>query len=199
MSNVFGFVAESRAKSGKNAARAIRREGRVPAVLYGGHADPVMLSLEHNEVVKHLAHEAVYSHVLDISIDGKTEQVVLKGLQRHPAKVQILHMDFMRVDMSEEIRVHVPLHFKGESVSVGLKAGGVLIPLATDVEVICLPGVLPEFIEIDISKLGVGESIHMHDVIPPAGVRFAALLHAHDEEQDLALVKIASASVAAEG
>lgn len=199
MSNVFGFVAASRAESGKSAARAIRRQGSVPAVLYGGHADPVMLTLNHNDVIKHLEHEAVYSHVLDISIDGKTEQAVLKGLQRHPAKAQILHMDFQRVNMQEEIKVHVPLHFKGESVSVGLKAGGVLIPLAADVEVICLPGSLPEFIEIDIANLAVGGSVHLHDITPPAGVRFAALMHAHDEEQDLALVKIAAASVPAEG
>lgn len=197
MSNVFGFVAENRSKSGKNAAKAIRRSGLVPAVLYGGHADPVMLSLNHNEVVKHLAHEAVYSHVLDLSIDGNVEKAVLKGLQRHPAKPKILHMDFMRVDMQEEIRVHVPLHFKGELVCVGIKAGGLLIPLMGDVEVICLPGVLPEFIEVDVSNLEVGNSIHLHDLIPPVGVRFAALLHVHDEEQDLALVKVAAASVAA--
>ncbi len=199
MSNVFGFVAESRTKSGKSAAKAIRREGRVPAVLYGGHTDPVMLTLNHNDVIKHLEHEAVYSHVLDITIDGKTEQAVLKGLARHPAKPVVLHMDFLRVNMQEEIKVHVPLHFKGEAVSVGLKAGGVLIPLAADVEVICLPGALPEFIEIDITNLAVGESVHLHDLVPPAGVRFAALLHAHDDEQDLALVKIAASSVASEG
>lgn len=196
MSNVFEFIAERRERSGKGAAKAVRRQGLVPAVLYGGHANPAMLSLSHNEVLKHLVHEAVYSHVLDLTIDGKTEKVVLKGLQRHPAKAQILHLDFQRVDMREEIRVHVPLHFKGEGVCVGVKAGGILMPLMTDIEVVCLPGVLPEFIEIDITNMRVGDSVHLHDVVPPAGVQFVALMHEHDEEQDLALVRIAASSVA---
>jgi large subunit ribosomal protein L25 len=196
MSNVFEFVAESRGQSGTSAARAVRRQGRVPAIVYGGHVDPVLLSLNQNEVVKHLVHEAVYSHVLDLAVDGKVEKVVLKGLQRHPAKTQILHMDFMRVNMQEEIRVHVPIHFKGENVCVGIKAGGLLMPLMSDIEVVCLPGDLPEFIEIDITRLAVGDSVHLHDLTPPAGVQFAALAHAHDEEQDLALVRIAASSVA---
>ncbi|MEQ1638667.1 MAG: 50S ribosomal protein L25/general stress protein Ctc [Methylococcales bacterium] len=196
MSNVFEFVAESRGQSGTSAARAVRRKGRVPAVVYGGHGSPVLLSLSHNEVLKHLVHEAVYSHVLDLTVDGKAEKVVLKGLQRHPAKPLVLHMDFMRVNMQEAIKVHVPIHFKGVDVCVGIKAGGLLMPLMSDIEVVCLPGALPEFIEIDITKLTVGDSVHLHDLVPPAGVQFVALSHAHDEEQDLALVRIAASSVA---
>ena len=192
MSNVFEFVAERRERSGKGAAKAVRRQGLVPAVVYGGHVNPALLSLSHNEVLKHLVHEAVYSHVLDLKIDGKTEKVVLKGLQRHPAKPVILHMDFQRVDMQESIKVHVPIHYKGENVSVGLKAGGILIPLMSDIEVVCLPGSLPEFIEIDITNLNVGDSVHLHDLKPPAGVQFVALLHTTNDEQDLALVKIAA-------
>ena len=156
MSIAFEFVAESRGQSGTSAARVVRRQGRVPAVVYGGHADPVSVSLSHNEVLKHLANDAVYAHVLDLTIDGKVEKVVLKGLQRHPAKPQILHMDFMRVNMQEEIRVHVPIHFKGATVCVGVKAGGLLMPLMSDVEVVCLPSALPEFIEIDVTALAVG-------------------------------------------
>ncbi len=197
MSSVFEFVAERRQQSGKNAVKAIRRQGLVPAVIYGGHANPEMLTLSHNEVLKHLVHEAVYSHVLDLKVDGKTEKVVLKGLQRHPAKPQILHMDFQRVDMQEQIRVHVPVHFKGESVCVGLKAGGILVPLLSDIEVVCLPGSLPEFIEIDIASLGLGESVHLHDVTPPVGVQFVELLHEHNEENDLAVVKIAGSVASA--
>ncbi|MCX7087578.1 MAG: 50S ribosomal protein L25/general stress protein Ctc [Methylococcales bacterium] len=195
MSIAFEFVAESRGQSGTSAARVVRRQGRVPAVVYGGHADPVSVSLSHNEVLKHLANDAVYAHVLDLTIDGKVEKVVLKGLQRHPAKPQILHMDFMRVNMQEEIRVHVPIHFKGATVCVGVKAGGLLMPLMSDVEVVCLPSALPEFIEIDVTALAVGDSVHLHDLTPPAGVQFVALSHAHDEEQDLALVRIAASSV----
>jgi len=111
MSNVFEFVAESRGQSGKSAAKRARRIGNVPAVIYGGHQEPQMLVLNHNEVIKHLAHEAVYSHVLDVTVDGKTEKAILKGIQRKPAGVQILHMDFLRVDMTEMVKVHVPLHF----------------------------------------------------------------------------------------
>jgi large subunit ribosomal protein L25 len=111
MSNVFEFVAESRGRSGKGAARSARRQGNVPAVIYGGHREPQMLVLNHNEVIKHLEHEAVYSHVLDVTVDGKTEQAILKGVQRNPAKFQILHLDFLRVSMSEAVKVHVPLHF----------------------------------------------------------------------------------------
>lgn len=191
MSNVFEFVAESRTRSGSSAAKAVRRQGLVPAVIYGGHASPAMLTLSHNEVLKHLVHEAVYSHVLDLTIDGKTEKVVLKGLQRHPAKPQIMHMDFQRVDMKEAIHVHVPIHYKGENICAGVKAGGILMPLIADIEVVCLPGNLPEFIEIDVTSLNVGESIHIHDLTPPAGVQFVALLQAHDDEQDLAVVKVA--------
>ena len=94
MSNVFEFVAESRGKSGKSAARSARRQGNVPAVIYGGHGEPQMLSLSHNEVIKHLEHEAVYSHVLDVNVDGKTEKAILKGVQRHPAKFQNFALGF---------------------------------------------------------------------------------------------------------
>jgi large subunit ribosomal protein L25 len=191
MTSVFEFIAESRNESGKSVAKAIRRAGNVPAVLYGAHANSVMLSLNHNEVQKHLVHEAVYSHILDLSIDGKFEKVILKGLQRHPAKAQILHMDFQRVNMQEQIRKRVPIHYNGELVCAGVKSGGILISLASDIEVTCLPGNLPEFIEIDVTNLGLGGSIHMHDLTPPAGVQFTALTHEYDEEQDLALVKVA--------
>ena len=127
MSNVFEFVAESREQSGKSVARRSRRQGNVPAVIYGGITAPQMLVLNHNEVIKHLAHEAVYSHVLDVTIDGKKEQAILKGVQRHPARVQILHLDFLRINMSEMLKVHVPLHFINEHASVGGKKAVLLL------------------------------------------------------------------------
>lgn len=175
MSDVFEFVAESRKLSGKNAARAVRRQGRVPAVIYGGSAAPQMLSLNHNEVVKHLQHEAVYSHVLDVSVDGKKEKAILKGIQRHPAKVQVLHLDFLRVNMSETIKVHVPLHFINEHSSVGGKKGGIATHSMVDVEVVCLPSNLPEYIEVDLAKLDIGESIHLADLVLPKGVEIVIL------------------------
>ena len=175
MSNVFEFVAESRGRSGTTAARGVRREGKVPAVIYGGHADPKMLMLSHNEVVKHLEHEAVYSHVLDVTIDGKTEKAILKGVQRNPAKFQILHLDFQRVSMSEAIKVHVPLHFINEATSIGGKKGGITAHAMVDVEVACLPSDLPEFLEIDLAKLDIGESLHLSDIVLPKGVEIVAL------------------------
>ena len=191
MSNVFEFVAKGRGQSGKSEARRIRRNGNVPAIIYGGHQDPQMIELSHNEVVKHLAHEAVYSHILDVTVDGRTEKAILKGVQRHPAKVQVLHLDFMRVDMSEVIKAHVPLHFINEATSVGVKKGGIATHSVTDVEVSCLPANLPEFIEVDLAKLDVGQSIHLSDLALPAGVSLTALSQGADH--DLSVVSIAAA------
>lgn len=190
MSNLFEFIAESRGRSGTTAARSVRREGKVPAVIYGGHVKPQMLVLSHNEVVKHLEHEAVYSHVLDVKIDGKTEKAILKGVQRNPARFQILHLDFLRVSMSEAIKVHVPLHFVNENTSVGGKKGGVATHSMVDVEVTCLPSVLPEFIEVDLAKLDIGESIHLSDLKLPAGVEIIALHQG--PEHDLPVVSMMS-------
>lgn len=194
MSNVFEFVAQARGQSGKNAARNARRQGNVPAVIYGGHQDPQMLVLNHNEVIKHLEHEAVYSHILDVTIDGKTEKAVLKGVQRNPAKFQIMHLDFMRVSMSETIKVHVPLHFVNEDTSIGGKKGGVAAHSLVDVEVSCLPGALPEFIEVDLAKLDIGASIHLSDLVLPAGVEIVALTHG--PEHDLPVVSMMPGKVA---
>lgn len=190
MSNVFEFVATSRGQSGTNEARRIRRNGNVPAIVYGGHQAPQMIEINHNEVVKHLAHEAVYSHILDVTVDGRTEKAILKGVQRHPAKVQILHLDFMRVDMSEVIKAHVPLHFINEATSVGVKKGGVATHTMTDVEVSCLPANLPEFIEVDLATLDVGQSIHLSDLALPAGVSLTAL--AQGADHDLSVVSISA-------
>ena len=188
MSKVFEFVAESRGQSGKSAARRARRQGNVPAVIYGGSNEPQMLVLNHNEVIKHLEHEAVYSHVLDVTVDGKTEQAILKGVQRHPARVQILHLDFFRVNMSEVVKVHVPLHFINEHTSVGGKKGGIATHSLIDVEVSCLPSVLPEFIEVDLAGLDIGGTIHLSDVILPAGIEIVVL--AQGPEHDLPVVSM---------
>jgi len=192
MSNVFEFVAESRGQSGKNAARRTRRSGSVPAILYGGHKEPQMLTLSHNEVLKHLDHEAVYSHILDITVDGKKEKAILKAVQRHPAKVQIQHLDFLRVDMAEMLKVHVPLHFINEATSVGTKKGGIATHSMTDVEVSCLPSALPEFIEVDLANLDVGSSLHLSDLVLPAGVTLVALAQGTDHDHDLPVVSMMS-------
>ncbi len=188
MSNVFEFVAESRDLSGKSAARASRRAGNVPAVVYGRELSPRSIVLNHNEVVKHLNYEAVYSHVLDLSIDGKTEKVVLKSLQRHPAKAQIMHMDFLRIDETQALKVHVPLHFINEEECVGVKAGGVITHAMVDVEVSCLPANLPEFIEVDLAAVEIGGSIHLTDLILPADVEIPVLAQGEDHDHPVARV-----------
>ena len=183
MSSVFEFVAKSRDKIGTSAAKAVRRQGDVPAVIYGGNLAPQMLVLEHNEIVKHLVHEAVYSHVLDVVVDGKAEKAVLKGVQRHPAKSRVLHLDFMRVNESDRIKVRVPFHFMNEATSVGVKKGGVAAHAMIEVEVTCLSSALPEFIAVDLSGLDVGESLHLSDLVLPEGVSVVELTHGANHNQ----------------
>jgi len=194
MSNVFEFVADSRVCSGKSAARRARRAGTVPAVIYGGHSEPQMLVLNHNEVIKHLEHEAVYSHVLDVTIDGKTEKAILKGVQRNPARVQIQHLDFLRVNMSEVVKVHVPLHFTNEHTSVGGKKGGIAAHSMVDVEISCLPMFLPEFIEVNLTDLDIGSTLHLSDLVLPTGVEIVALAQGADHNLPVASMMASKAS-----
>lgn len=188
MSSVFEFDAVNRTNSGTSAAKATRRNGDVPAVIYGGSADPEHVVLNHNEVSKRLANEAVYSHILQVNVDGKSQNVVLKGLQRHPAKDTIIHMDFLRVDMNEKIKVHVPLHFINQDTCVGVKAGGVITHSMVEVEVSCLPAALPEYIEVDMASLDIGDSAHLADLLVADGVEILALTHGEDHNLPVAQV-----------
>jgi len=194
MSNVFEFIADSRECSGKSAARRARRAGTVPAVIYGGHSEPQMLVLNHNEVIKHLEHEAVYSHVLDVTIDGKTEKAILKGVQRNPARFQIQHLDFLRVNMSEVVKVHVPLHFTNEHTSIGGKKGGIAAHSMVDVEISCLPMFLPEFIEVNLTDLDIGATLHLSDLVLPTGVEIVALAQGADHNLPVASMMASKAS-----
>ncbi|MEC9405999.1 MAG: 50S ribosomal protein L25/general stress protein Ctc [Pseudomonadota bacterium] len=178
MSEDFIVHAETRSVQGTGASRRLRRTGKVPAILYGGDAEPVQLSVDHNEMVRHLEHEAFYSHILSIEVDGKTENAVLKDLQRHPSKAQILHADFMRVVAGQSMRMTVPLHFVGEDKSPGIKNnGGVLDRLRNELEIECLPRNLPEYIEVDVSGLDVNDSIHLEELMLPEGVTSVAQAH----------------------
>lgn len=175
MANVFEFVAEARSATGSSAAKVVRRQGKVPAVIYGGDLAPQMVTLDHNELLKQLAHEAVYSHVLDVQVDGRAEKAVLKHIQRHPAKPQILHVDFLRVSAGHKVKLHVPLHFINEDTSVGVKKGGIVTHAMTDVEVLCDPSKLPEFIAVDMAKVDVGAAVHLSDLVLPEGVEIPEL------------------------
>ena len=188
MSNSFEFDAELRNDTGKGASRRLRHAGQVPGIIYGAHKDPVMIMLSHNVLIHNLEQEAFYSHILSIKLGGKKEKVVLKDLQRHPSKPIVMHADFLRIDEKEAIRVHVPLHFINESSAVGVKAGGRVSHTLTDVEVSCLPKDLPEFIEIDLSAMEVGQAIHLSEITLPKGVEIPAL--AQTDVHDLAVVSI---------
>ncbi|MBF0256099.1 MAG: 50S ribosomal protein L25/general stress protein Ctc [Gammaproteobacteria bacterium] len=180
--------AKPRTDTGKGASRRLRHTGYVPGIVYGGGSAPEMLVLEHNEMVQHLEHEAFYSHILTLNLDGKEEKVVLKDLQRHPAKPFIQHVDFLRVVEGSPIRMTVPLHFKGETTAPGVKRGGTATKYMTSVEVACKPADLPEFIEINVGALDVSESIHLADISLPEGVSFPAL--ARGPEHNYAVVAV---------
>lgn len=182
MSNDFVINAEVRVDQGKGASRRLRRAGKVPAILYGGHQDPISLSVVGFELENRLKNEAFYSHILTLKIGDKEESAVLKDLQRHPARSVVTHMDLQRVVADEELRMHVPLHFKGEEIAPGVKqGGGVVQHHLVDVEVICLPKYLPEFIEIDVSAMNLNDAVHLSQIKLPEGVKLAALLHGDDQ------------------
>jgi large subunit ribosomal protein L25 len=185
MSVSFDVNAQPRAVAGKGASRRLRREGVVPAIVYGGHQDPEMVSILHNELLKHLEHEAFYSHVLDLKIGDKTTKVVLKDMQRHPAKPFVLHVDFMRISLDEKLRMAVPLHFLNEEKCKGVKAGGQVSHNMTEIEVTCLPQDLPEFIGIDIAELEMGGIVHLSEIVLPAGVELA---HMPDPDEPVVVV-----------
>lgn len=190
MSVSFEFEAKERVANGKSAARRLRSiEDRVPAIVYGAGKAPMPISLSHNKVIKALDHEAVYSHILTLNIEnGDSSKVVLKALLRHPTKARILHMDFLRINTNEKITMRIPLHFVGEAQAPGMKDGGVMSKLITHVDVSCLPLDLPEYIDVDVSNLDMGESLHLLQIVMPKGVAFAHAIT--DEEHDQAIVNI---------
>jgi len=188
MSESFVVDAEVRDDMGKGASRRLRRDGKMPGVLYGAGKDAVSITVDHNELSKHLEHEAFFSHILTVNLAGKAEKAVLKDLQRHPSKPVLLHVDFQRVSESEKLRMQVPLHFLNEEECPGVKAGGLATHNITEVEVSCLPKDLPEFIEVDLAGLDMDQSIHLSNLSLPAGVELVQL--AHGAEHDLPVVSI---------
>lgn len=185
----FQVNAQTRQDQGKGASRRLRRAGQLPAIVYGAGKEPLPIAVRHSEMLRHLEHESFYSHILTLNLDGKTEQVVLKDLQRHPAKPLIMHADFMRVSDTEKITMHVPLHFLNEATCIGVKQeGGVVSHHLVEVEIRCLPKDLPEFIEVDLSHLHLGQMIHLSELRLPTGVEIPAL--AHGPEHDLPVVAI---------
>ena len=182
------LISTTRKDLGKGASRRLRHEDLVPAIVYGAKKDPVSLTLEHKELLKVEAIEAFYSSILDLEIDGKSEQVLLKDIQRHAFKERIQHLDFLRVDAKQKLHTTIPLHFINEELTESLKNGGVLSRLSNDIEITCLPSDLPTFIEVDISKMAIGDTIHITDLKLPKGVESVELNKG--ESHDLPLVAI---------
>ena len=190
----FALNAEVRSDLGKGASRRLRRNvAMVPAVIYGGEKAPQSISLLAKELAKLLENEASFSHVLNLNVAGSTESVLIKALQRHPAKGYVMHADFIRVVAGQKLTAHVPLHFLNQETSVGVKTqGGEVSHTLVEVEVSCLPKDLPEFIEVDMAAVEVGQIVHLSDLKLPQGVELVALAHGND----LAVANIHASRVA---
>jgi len=175
---------------GKGASRRLRREEKVPGVIYGGGKAPVSLTIEHKLIAKSLENEAFYSHILTIKTGTESERAILKDVQRHPYKPRIQHIDFQRVRADEKLHMHIPLHFKGADVAPGVKdSGGVVSHIMSDVEVSCLPDNLPEYLELDISEMQLNQILHLSDIKLPKGVEIVAL--SHDDDKPVVSVHMA--------
>lgn len=186
----FKISAKVRDVVGKGASRRLRREeGVVPAIVYGGNKKPQQISLEYKELIKHLEHESFYSHIIELDVEGKSEDVILKDLQRHPSKAVIYHADFMRVSKTKKLRAKVPLHFINEANSIGVKQqGGVVTHNLTELEISCLPANLPEYIEVDLAEVEIGSTVHISDIVLPKGVESVDLSHGSDHDLTVATI-----------
>jgi large subunit ribosomal protein L25 len=192
MSDNIVINAKVRNDTGKGASRRLRRNDEMlPAVIYGGKAEPQSIMILHREMAKAAENEALFSSVLDINIDGKVVLAILKDLQRHPARPIILHADFLRVDRSKKLQVHVPLHFINEELCHGVKIeGGRIQHNVIEIEVSCLPDDLPEFIEVDMLEMKLGDILHLSDIVLPEKVESVAL--SYGEDHDLPVASVAA-------
>lgn len=184
MSNEFELNVTVRTDLGKGASRRLRRlADLIPAIIYGEGKAPVNITIPHKDIMKAVSNEAFFSHIITLNVDGKKEQGLIKALQRHPAKPRIMHADFQRVSAENAITVAVPLHFINEDKCKGVKiGGGSIIKALTELQISCLPKDLPEFIEVDMTELGVGEAIHISEIKLPKGVSSIDLAHGHDAD-----------------
>jgi large subunit ribosomal protein L25 len=189
MTDVHSLTAELRERAGKGAARATRRAGRVPAVVYGAKSTPTLISLEPREIDRELHKAGYYTTLFDLKVDGKSERVLPRDVHFDPVSDRPIHVDFMRVTDKTRVRVHVPVTFKNEGLSPGIKRGGVLNVVRHDIDVVCLAGEIPHAIVVDVEGLEIGDSIHISMVKLPAGVRPAIT------ERDFTIATIAPPTV----
>ena len=205
----FTFGADVRETQGKGASRRLRHTGKVPAILYGAHQDAQALVLDQQNLLTMIADERFYSSIVRLKIGERTHEAIIKDVQMHPAKNVVVHVDLQRVVENETIRIRLPIHFRGESVSPGVKTqGGVVSHMRADVEVSCLPKDLPEFLELDLSGMSLNETRFLADIPLPAGVAIPELtrrnapvvsIHAPRAEEPEPVAAEAVAAVPAEG
>ena len=187
MSDEFNLIAEMRDDRGKGASRRLRHQGKVPAIIYGAGREPRALMFDHNKVLRELENASFYSSILTIKVGDKSRAAIVKDIQRHPSKKQILHIDFQRIVEDEKIRMQIPIHYIGEEDAIGVKIdGGSVSRLMTELEVSCLPKDLPEFFEVDISELELDQMLHVSNITLPTGVEISEIIL----EQDQAIVSI---------
>jgi large subunit ribosomal protein L25 len=191
MADKFDLIAEFREDIGKGASRRLRRQGMVPAIIYGAGRPTRSIAFDHNKVIKQLENESFYSSVLNIKVGDRSQAVILKDMQRHPAKRLIMHMDFQRIVEDEVIRMNVPIHLVNTDIAVGVKQGGGSVShLMTDVEVVCLPRNLPEYLEIDIADLELDEMRYISDIPLPEGVEIPALAQGDEANRPVVSIHI---------
>lgn len=190
MSTDFILQAKGREDTGKGASRRLRRlAGEVPAIVYGGKKNPTKIALTHKDVAKALENEAFFSSIISLDIEGASEDVIIKDIQRHPAKKLVLHMDFFRVSKTTVLQTKVPLHFINEDTCPGVKlGGGIVAHTMTDIEIQCLPKNLPEFIEVDMAEVDLGDIVHISDIVLPEGVESVALNLGADHDLSVATI-----------
>ncbi|MDA8390872.1 MAG: 50S ribosomal protein L25/general stress protein Ctc [Gammaproteobacteria bacterium] len=182
MSAKYELNAEARSATGTGASRRLRRAGKVPAILYGASEAPLMLALDHDALWHHTQHEAFFTSILTITVDGKAAgQAIVRDLQMHPFKPRVAHVDLQRISATERLHIAVPLHFVGQDVAPGVKLqGGVVSHLMTEIDVSCLPSQLPEFLTVDMSEMKVNDSVHLSNLVVPEGVVLTDLAHGND-------------------
>jgi len=184
MTDLFTLEAEVRTDLGKGASRRLRHANKVPAIIYGEGKDPISLTLEHKSVFRAQQEEAFYSHVLTLNVDGKPVECLLKDMQRHPFKQLVMHLDFLRIDATHAVHINAPVHFINEEVAE--KKGGKIAHQLNEIAISCLPADIPEFIEVDVSGLEVGQTLHLSDLTLPKGVTSDELAKGESHDQAVA-------------
>ncbi len=196
MSAKFELTAEPRAAKGTGASRRLRRSGKIPAILYGAGKEPMMVALDQNIMLRHLANEKFHTSILTVKVGGESDQAILRDWHMHPYKPVVMHIDLQRISATEKIHMKVPLHFTGQDVAPGVKLdGGIVTHLMTEVDITCLPKDLPEFLTVDMSGLRINESVHLSNIKLPEGVTITSLAHGGD---DLAVGAITTIKVVEE-